>query len=154
MKKLFFPILLLSILMVSNASAVTFTASHHMSEADALVALDAWLEGSGSMILEDFEGFAPHLPGDGGVVSYPSFDSSVFSASGDAGSGAMSFDKTAPKIGAMAKNSVGTNNYGRTRYWESASMFGNQYLDSGDVTSLTLTFGDNIYDNLFFFLYA
>ena len=68
----------------------------------------------------------------------------------------MSFDKSAPKIGVMERDSVGADNFGRTLNWaETDSFFGQQYLDSGDVMEVILNHNliDLKLDTLFFFMF-
>jgi hypothetical protein len=140
----------------STANATNITVSHWSNEANAIEAMNSWLGSATYTMLEDFETQAALLPGSsGGVSSYP-FGAATFEATGIAGQGAMSFDKTAPKIGVMKRDSVGADNYGRTLNWaETDSFFGKQYLDSGDVTEVILNHNLKALnlDTLFFFMF-
>jgi len=147
--------LLALLCLCSTASATNITVSHWSSEADAIAAMNSWLGGATYTMLEDFESQAAFLPGSGGVSSY-AFGPATFEAVDGAGQGAMSFDKSAPKIGVMERDSVGADNYGRTLNWaEENSFFGNQYLDSGDVMDVILNHHlvDLKLDTLFFFMF-
>lgn len=149
-------VFLLALLCIcSTANATNITVSHWTNEADAIAAMNSWLGGSTYSMLEDFESQAAFLPGSGGVSSY-AFGPATFEAVAGAGQGAMSFDKSAPKIGVMERDSVGADNYGRTLNWaERNSFFGDQYLDSGDVMEVILNHNlmDLKLDTLFFFMF-
>ena len=147
--------LIFLLLLCSTASATNITVSNWTNEADAIGAMNSWLAGSTYAMLEDFETQAALLPGSGGESSY-AFGPATFEAFAGAGQGAMSFDKSAPKIGVMARDSVGAGNYGRTLNWaESDSFFGEQYLDSGDVMEVVLNHNliDLELETLFFFMF-
>ena len=107
-------------------------------------------------MLEDFETQAALLPGMMVVLAVIPSEPATFEAVAGAGQGAMSFDKSAPKIGVMERDSVGADNYGRTLNWaETDSFFGQQYLDSGDVMEVILNHNliDLKLDTLFFFMF-
>ena len=147
--------LLLFLFISSTATATNITVSHWTSEAGAIAAMNAWLGGSTYSMLEDFESQATYMPGSGGVTSYP-FGVATFEAANGAGQGEMSFDTSSPKIGVMKRDSVGTDNFGRTLYWaQEDSFFGEQYLDSGDVMEVVLNHKliDLKLDTLFFFMF-
>jgi hypothetical protein len=151
-----------------NADALTVTLSNHLTEDDAFDALDAWLGGNTAHLLESFEDFPALVPngvnsGEESYVSGP-LNNSTFTAGGSAGTGFMSFNTSEPRIGVMQRGTlvsyvsgrrgtVGSYDSGRTLYWDADSRFGDQYLDSGDVTGITLN--HNLYDfsNLFFFMF-
>ena len=104
--------------------------------------------------LEDFESYADQVPGSTpGETSYSSTGlSGTFTAVSGPGQGIMSFNTTDPKIGVIDR---GTPNSGRTLNWDTPSFFGDQYLDSGDETEITLNSGleSQNYEALFFFMF-
>jgi hypothetical protein len=145
------------------AMAATFTISHHDNETDAITALNNWLAAetpwTSFSILEDFESFPALTPGvNPGETSYASTGlNTTFTATGSAGQGSMSFDTSNPQFGVMERDDpdIGGSNLGRTLNWDDPSFFDEQYLDSGDMTEITLntTLVAQEYEWLFFFMF-
>ena len=150
-------------LFAANAQAITLNWKYFESETKA----ETWATGTGYNVLEYFEVFdneypAGHANATGGQSSYDlssSLGANVeFTAGGSPGKGSMSFDKDTPKIGVVEEGSLDgyvTNEAGRTKNWDESNFFGEQYLDSGDVTEITLNsdlLAQN-YSRLGFFLF-
>lgn len=153
----------LSIASYSSASIVTEVGSYS-NEAAAIQALDDWRGASEYTLLETFEAIAPEVPMDGaalgntptaGVALYPSFGGATFYVDGGLpGSGAMRFTDPA-NFGVVDRDVAQWDNRGRTRGWvDNSQFFGRQYLDSGDVSSITLNhrLEEQELTSLFFFM--
>ena len=150
----------------ASSAAITTTVGSFSSEAAAIQALDNWRGGSNFTLLETFEGLNAEVPVGGaalgntptnGQSSYASFgipQTQFFVDGGLPGEGQMSF-LNAYNFGVMDRNVAPNNNYGRTLNWEQNSFFGSQYLDSGDVTRISLDGGiaDLQLTSLFFFMF-
>jgi len=147
------------------SAAVTTTVGTFNSEAAAVQALHNWRGASGFTLLETFEGFDAEvpvgaLPGfspTNGQSSYSSFGNpptQFFVDGGLSGRGQMRFlDPT--NFGVLDRNVAPNANYGRTLNWAPNSFFGTQYLDSGDVTNVSLnhSLADLKLTSLFFFMF-
>ena len=148
-----------------TANATSFTVKHFeqsTAEEDAKAALEAW-SGGDYTILEDFEGAdATDKPGvtSTGREYYESTGiGATFNASGTPGTGSTTFDEEIPELGIVHEDYATDNGGERTTKWngnatEPFGFFGQQYLDSGDVETITLndTLIDQEYSRLFFFL--
>ena len=130
-------------LFAANAQAITLNWKYFANETEA----QTWSTGIGYEVLEGFEGFDNEFPAEhddatGGQSSYDlssSLGADVeFTAGRLPGDGSMSFDKDDPKIGVVKQGTLDNNEYGRTKNWDESNFFGEQYLDSGDVTEITL----------------
>ena len=157
-----FAALIFLFLFAANVQATYVDYRYFNSEIDA----EAWAGISGYDILEDFEDFANEFPYEndastGGKDYYNvSLGNNVqFTAEGLAGQGKMSFNKETPKIGVIQEGSLDgyvNNEAGRTKLWDVGNdFFGEKYLDSGDVTQVSLNSDlyDQGYTNLGFFLF-
>jgi hypothetical protein len=156
------PIFIFGVLGTANAS-ITTTVGKFNSEAAAIHALDNWSGASGYTLLETFESFDPEvpvgaLPGftpTAGQPYYNSFGQTQFYVDGGLpGGGAMRFTNPS-NFGVMYRNVAPNDNFGRTLNWADKSWFGAQYLDSGDVTTISLNhnLADLQLTSLFFFMF-
>ena len=164
-------VLLLSTLLLVFAvagatnAALTTTVGTFNSETAAIQALDNWRGASNYTLLETFEGFNPEvpvgaLPGftpTNGQSSYASFgdpQTEFYVDGGLPGGGQMRFSNPS-NFGVMDRNVAPFDNYGRTLNWAQTSFFGTQYLDSGDVTRISLnhSLADLQLTSLFFFMF-
>jgi len=144
------------------SNALTINGSSFYNEGDAIDALDNFAP-FGYTILEDFENTGIvqlDVPGNvsTGRTSYTSsgLNGADFEASGAVGGGSTRFtprdNDNDPEFGIVDRND---DTAGRTTYWESDSFFGDTYLDSGDVQTITLNtkLEDMRLSNLFFFMF-
>ncbi len=157
-----FAVMLFLFLCAANVQATSVSYQYFNNE----TAANDWAITSNYTVLEDFEGFANQYPevhssATGGKDSYDVAlgDNVKFTAGGDPGSGDMSFNTTASRIGVIEEGSLddkwNNDEFGRTASWDDSDFFGDNYLDSGDVTQVTLNshLVDEDYYNLGFFLF-
>ena len=150
---------------LENASAsVVITVGEYGSEAFAIQALNNWRGGSDYELLETFEDFDPEVPVGGAALGntptngqsyYTSFGQTQFYVDGGLpGGGQMRFIDPS-NFGVMDRTVAPYDNFGRTRLWEQNSWFATQYLDSGDVSKISLNqgLGDLQLTSLFFFMF-
>lgn len=156
--------LLFIVTIVGNAgAAITTTVDTFNSEAEAIQALDNWRGASLIQLLETFEVFDPEVPVGAlpgftptvGQPSYTSFGQTQFYVDGGSpGAGRMRFVNPS-NFGVMDRNVAPDDNFGRTLNWADNSRFGTQYLDSGDITRISLnhSLADLQLTTLFFFMF-
>jgi hypothetical protein len=148
----------------SAGAAIVTTVGSYYTEAAAIQALDNWRGASPYNLLETFEGFNPEVPMDGaalghtptnGQPSYTSFGGTMFYVDGGLpGAGAMRFADPS-NFGVLDRDVAQWDNRGRTRGWADNSWFGEQYLDSGDVSKISLnhSLAQLELTSLFFFMF-
>jgi hypothetical protein len=149
---------------VTNIHATSINYKYFESESEA----EMWATSIGYNVWENFEDYDAEIPEDyagatGGQASYDvsaSLGSGVeFTAGGNPGAGQASFDTKEPRIGVIAEGSLDgfgvSNEFGRTKLWDESDFFGAKYLDSGDVTEISLNseLAAQEYTNLGFFLF-
>jgi hypothetical protein len=160
--------LLIALAIAGPASAaVVTTVGNYNTEAAAIQALDNWRGASGYTLLETFESFDPEVPR-GAFPSYtPTAGQSSYTSTllgdaqfyvdgglpGWAGGQMTLLDRS--NFGVMDRYVAPNSNYGRTLNWEADSAFGNQYLDSANVTRISLnhSLADLQLTSLFFFMF-
>ena len=151
------------------SAAVVTTVGNFNTEAAALQALDNWRGASGTTLLETFESFDTEVPVSGAVLgNTPTAGQSSYTSLGLGGAqfyvdgglpgwagGQMTLlDRS--NFGVMDRYVAPNSNYGRTLNWEEpVSAFGNQYLDSANVTRISLNhnLADMQLTSLFFFMF-
>jgi len=113
--------------------------------------INNWIAGLGGQVnvLEDFE----EIPVENSMDWYQTLSTGAgtFTASGESGGGATSYGANVNSASGNPYFSIQQRNgswYGR----ENTTAEGNRWLDSGDITSLTLNLVDTSFSNLFFYL--
>ncbi len=139
-------------LSVSPAAALTF----NVYDASNAAGINSWISNLGGQVkvLEDFEGY--NLEGNmDWYHSLPNTGVGTFTATGNPGTGATSYNGVNGGNSGTAYFSIqdGNNYNGGTWYGrQNTTSGGSQWLDSGDITELTLTNIDSSLTNLFFYL--
>ena len=147
------------------SAALTTTVGTFNSEAAAIQALDNWRGASDYTLLETFEGFNPEVPvgalpgltptnGQSGYASFGDPQTRFYVDGGLPGVGQMRLLNSS-NFGVMDRSVAPNDNFGRTLNWEQNSFFGTQYLDSGDVTRISLNhnLADFKLTSLFFYMF-
>jgi hypothetical protein len=134
-------------LSASPAAALNF----QVYDSSNTTAINSWISNLGNQVrvLEDFEGF--NLEGDMAWYNYlPNTGVGTFEATGNPGAGATSYGANGGSSG-QANFSIQDREgswYGR----QNTTQGGSKWLDSGDITELTLSNIDSSLTNLFFYL--
>ena len=165
MKIKLFLCLLLSVLLTAGyaGASLTTTIANYGSEAAAIQALGNWRGALDYTLLETFERFPPEVPvgalagniPTNGQASYTTFGQAQFYVDGGSpGVGQMRFLDPA-NFGVVDRGVAPYDNYGRTLLWEQNSWFGEKYLDSGDVSRISLNhnLANLQLTSLFFFMF-